>query len=90
MCWRAWSSYSTGFVYGLVPDWISKTEYYNHKEESMAISSQHVTGFVAGLGVSALSFYLYKKNQAKVDQFLQRHGFRIAGHDRRHLDAVIV
>ncbi len=43
----------------------------------MAISSQHVTGFVAGLGVSALSFYLYKKNQAKVDQFLDDHGIQV-------------
>ena len=44
----------------------------------MAISSQHVTGFVAGLGVSALSFYLYKKNQAKVDQFLNDHGIQVS------------
>lgn len=29
----------------------------------MAITSQHVTGFVAGLGVSALTFYLYKKTR---------------------------
>ena len=27
------------------------------------ITSDHVTGFVVGLGVSALGFYLYKKNQ---------------------------
>ena len=44
----------------------------------MAISSQHVTGFVAGLGVSALSFYLYKKNQAKLDQFLNDHGIQVS------------
>ena len=44
----------------------------------MAISSHHVTGFVAGLGVSALSFYLYKKNQAKVDQFLNDHGIQVS------------
>lgn len=44
----------------------------------MAISSQHVTGFVAGLGVSALTFYLYKKNQAKVDQFLSEHGIQVS------------
>ncbi len=44
----------------------------------MAISAQHVTGFVAGLGVSALTFYLYKKNQAKVDQFLSDHGIQVS------------
>ncbi len=44
----------------------------------MAISSQHVSGFVMGLGVSALSFYLYKKNQVKVDQFLNDHGVQVS------------
>jgi hypothetical protein len=44
----------------------------------MAITSQHVTGFVAGLGISALSFYFYKKNQPKVDQFLSEHGIQMA------------
>jgi hypothetical protein len=44
----------------------------------MAINSQHVTGFVAGLGLSALTFYIYKKNQAKVDQFLTEHGIQMS------------
>jgi len=44
----------------------------------MAITSQHFTGFAAGLGVSALTFYLYKKNQAKVDQFLTDHGIQVS------------
>jgi hypothetical protein len=44
----------------------------------MAITSQHVTGFALGLGVSALGFYLYKKNQAKVDQFLRERGIQVS------------
>jgi len=44
----------------------------------MAITSQHVTGFVAGLGVSALTFYLYSKNQATVNQFLSDHGIKVS------------
>ena len=44
----------------------------------MAITSQHVTGFAAGLGFSALTFYIYKKNQPKVDQFLSEHGIQMA------------
>jgi translation initiation factor 2B subunit (eIF-2B alpha/beta/delta family) len=44
----------------------------------MAITSQHVTGFVAGLGFSALTFYIYKKNQPKVDQFLSEHGIQMS------------
>lgn len=44
----------------------------------MAINSQHLTGFAAGLGLSALGFYLYKKNQATVNHFLSEHGIQVA------------
>ena len=43
----------------------------------MAITSQHLTGFAAGLGVAAVGFYLYKKNQRKVDEFLRRQGIHV-------------
>ena len=44
----------------------------------MAITSQHVTGFAAGLGLSALGFYLYKRNQPLVDHFLSQHGIHVS------------
>ena len=47
------------------------------------ITSQHVTGFVVGLGVSALGFYLYKKNQPKIDGFLRRQGIPIPNQGSR-------
>ena len=31
----------------------------------MSISSDHVTGFVVGVGVAALGFYVYKKNEGR-------------------------
>ena len=37
----------------------------------MTINSEHVTGFIAGLGVAALGFYLYKKNEGQIDQWLR-------------------
>jgi hypothetical protein len=40
----------------------------------MPINSNHVTGFAVGLGAAAVSFYLYKRNQAKVDQWLGSKG----------------
>lgn len=43
----------------------------------MAINSNHVTGFVAGIGVAAVGFYVYKMNQTQVDEWLQRQGFKI-------------
>jgi hypothetical protein len=43
----------------------------------MAISSQHVTGFVIGLGAAAAGFYFYKKNQKRVDEWLREQGIEL-------------
>ena len=45
----------------------------------MNITSQHITGFVVGVGVAGLGFYLYKKNQHEVDEFLRRQGIQLPG-----------
>jgi predicted transcriptional regulator len=54
----------------------------------MALSSQHVTGFLIGLGASAVGFYLYKKNQHKVDDFLAKQGIRVPGGKTRDFTAM--
>jgi hypothetical protein len=38
----------------------------------MTISSEHVTGLAVGIGLASLGFYLYKKNEAQVDDWLRR------------------
>jgi hypothetical protein len=43
----------------------------------MAISSQHVTGLLVGLGVAGLGFYVYKQNQAQIDEFLRKQGIQL-------------
>lgn len=43
------------------------------------LTRDHFIGFVAGLGVSALGFYMYKKNQSQVDEFLRSQGIQIPG-----------
>jgi hypothetical protein len=43
------------------------------------LTRDHFIGFLTGLGVSALGFYLYKKNQAAVDEFLRSRGIQIPG-----------
>ncbi len=45
----------------------------------MPITSQHVTGFVIGLGVAAAGFYLYKMNQKHVDAWLESQGIQFPG-----------
>lgn len=43
------------------------------------LTRDHLIGFLAGLGASALGFYLYKKNQSTVDEFLRSQGVEIPG-----------
>jgi len=43
------------------------------------LTRDHFIGFLAGLGVSALGFYMYKKNQSKVDEFLRSQGIQVPG-----------
>jgi hypothetical protein len=45
----------------------------------MPITSQHVAGFVVGLGVAAAGFYFYKVNQRRVDAWLESQGIRLPG-----------
>jgi len=43
----------------------------------MKINTQYVAGALVGVGVAATGFYLYKKNQNKVDSYLRSHGVNI-------------
>ena len=45
----------------------------------MPVTSQHVTGFVVGLGVAAAGFYFYKTNQKRVDAWLESQGVHLPG-----------
>ena len=54
----------------------------------MNITSQHVSGFVVGVGVAGLGFYLYKKNQPQVDEFLRRQGIQLPVHSMKDYAAM--
>ena len=43
----------------------------------MATGNDLVKGILIGVGVSAVGFYLYKKNEDKVDSFLRGRGMDI-------------
>ena len=43
------------------------------------MTSEHITGFIVGLGAAALGFYLYKTNQTEIDEFLKKQGINIPG-----------
>lgn len=39
-----------------------------------------VKGILIGVGVSAVGFYCYKKNEDRVDGFLRKHGVNVKQH----------
>jgi hypothetical protein len=43
----------------------------------MAINTDHITGFAVGIGTAAVGFYLYKKNQSRVDSWLRQQGVNV-------------
>ncbi len=43
-----------------------------------SINKDHITGALVGVGVCAVGYYAYKKNQEKVDNFLRNQGINIA------------
>ena len=51
----------------------------------MAITTDHLVGAAVGVGVAAVGFYLYKKNQDKIDDFLRAHGLDIPVNENQPL-----
>ena len=43
----------------------------------MNVTSEHATGFIVGLGVASLGFYMYKKNEAQIDQWLRSQSINL-------------
>lgn len=41
------------------------------------INRDHITGALVGVGVCAVGYYIYKKNQNKVDDFLRQQGINV-------------
>lgn len=42
------------------------------------ITKEHLVGAAVGVGVCAVGYYAYKKNQTKVDEFLKKQGINVA------------
>lgn len=43
----------------------------------MAISNDHMSGFIFGVGAAAAAYYFYRKNQPQVDEFLRKQGIEL-------------
>lgn len=44
---------------------------------SGSFKRDHLVGMAIGVGVAAAGYYLYKKNQDKVDNFLRKQGINV-------------
>ena len=54
----------------------------------MAITSEHLVGAAVGVGVAAVGFYLYQKNQEKINEFLRSHGLDIPVSDKQPIESM--
>lgn len=54
----------------------------------MAITSEHLVGAAVGVGVAAVGFYLYQKNQDKINEFLRTHGLDIPVSDKQPIESM--
>ena len=54
----------------------------------MAITSEHLVGAAVGVGVAAVGFYLYQKNQDKINEFLRSHGLDIPVSDKQPIESM--
>jgi len=45
----------------------------------MRFTLDHLTGFLVGLGASALAIYLYTRNRSEIDAFLRKQGIELPG-----------
>ena len=43
----------------------------------MGVTSEHMTGFIVGVGVASLGFYLYKKNESRIDEWLRSQSINL-------------
>ena len=43
----------------------------------MNITNEHLTGAAVGLGTAALGYYLYRKNQQRIDEWLRKQGINM-------------
>ena len=56
----------------------------------MPITKDHIFGVAVGVGVAAAGYYLYKKNQDKIDEILRAHGMDIPVNENKPLEKMSI
>ena len=52
------------------------------------MTRDYILGAALGIGVAATGFYLYKKNQDKIDDILRSHGMDIPVNENKPLESM--
>ena len=52
------------------------------------LKKEHLIGAVAGVGAVAVTYYLYKKNQNKIDDFLRKQGINVKSSDQTNYESM--
>ena len=50
------------------------------------VKKEHLIGAVAGVGAVAVTYYLYKKNQNKIDDFLRKQGINVKSSNKTNYE----
>ncbi len=54
------------------------------------MTRDYILGAALGIGVAATGFYLYKKNQDKIDDILRSHGMDIPVNENKPLESMSI
>ncbi|EDS77524.1 conserved hypothetical protein [Clostridium botulinum C str. Eklund] len=54
----------------------------------MNMNRDHVKGMLIGVGVCAVGYYIYKKNQSQVDSFLKKQGINITNNTSKNYNSM--
>ena len=52
------------------------------------LKKEHLIGAVAGVGAVAVTYYLYKKNQNKIDDFLRKQGINVKSSNQSNYESM--
>ncbi len=52
------------------------------------LKKEHLIGAVAGVGAVAVTYYLYKKNQNKIDDFLRKQGINVKSSNQTNYESM--
>lgn len=52
------------------------------------VRKEHLIGAVAGVGAVAVTYYLYKKNQNKIDDFLRKQGINVKSSNQTNYESM--